>query len=329
MFSLQPRDKELFSKLSKYGVMSTECIAAILFRGVAHTTVMRRLRKLEELEQLLRLTGLPNSMNAWCLTRAGAEVISAREPFRYSNKNVLLHEVRLTDVRIALESVGIGENWTSEMEMRRERGWQPNGESQDALIPDGVFITEADGHPAVVAVELELTPKNHARYDKLFRHYARRDALSQIWYIVANISIGNLVRDRWNEIQRYRPAPVLIVSLLDEVLQDTRTARVWTQSTDTAKKLQDHFECTLVHGETSNDVRPNAHQVSSSEPQELSSLESGNPKSDQSDPSAPDFKMGSARSPRPLPLNMSFERGVEAYRHKEKSGADGKEVDDE
>jgi hypothetical protein len=323
MFSLQPRDKELFSKLSKYGVMSTECIAAILFRGVAHTTVMRRLRKLEEQELLLRLTGLPNSMNAWRLTRAGSDVISAREPFRYSNKNVLLHEVTLTDVRIALERLGIGENWTSEMEMRRERGWQPNGESQDALIPDGIFVAQISGLPAVVAVEVELTPKNHARYDKLFRHYARKDALTYVWYIVANISIGDLVLKRWTQAKHADASPTLMVSHLDEVLKDARSARVWLDTTGIPKTIEEHFICKPLIGTDLESVRPNAHEVSTSEPQELSSQESRKLKSDQRDPSAPDFKTGRAFRPRPLPLNMSFERGVEAYRHKEKSGADG------
>src|SRR5471032_3035587 len=111
MAILQPRDKTLLSQLSRYGVLSTKQIGATSFEGIAHTTLMRRLRKLEEADLILRLAGLPDAMSGWCLTTRGASAIGASEPHRYSNQNTLLHEVTLSQVRMALETVGLGENW--------------------------------------------------------------------------------------------------------------------------------------------------------------------------------------------------------------------------
>lgn len=327
MFELLTRDKNILSMLAKYGVLSTERIAATFFEGVAHTTVMRRLRKLEKLGFILRLPGLPNAMNGWCLSKHGANAISVGDPFRYSNKNVLFHEVTLTDVRLTLDRVGIGENWTSEMEMRRARQWVPNGWGEDVVIPDGVFVTDKNGKPAVVAVELELTPKNHARYDRLLRHYRQKDTLNHIWYIVATAGIGDLVRRKWSQLQRWDYSPTLIVSLLDEVLKDTRTARVWSPPTGAPDELQKYFDLKPLLSEAVKGGRLSAQRVSSFGGREVSNPKVSESNSNQRDRSAPDFERGvpSALDPSP-PTNVERE-GSRPTGTVKKSGADGKGVE--
>src|SRR5260370_34485285 len=130
---LQKRDLKFLSVLSKYGILSTEQVTRLCFDKIAHTTVMRRLRKLEKENLILRQTGLPTGMFAWVLTSDGAKKIDAGEPCRYSNRNTVHHEVTLSDLRMLLESVGLGDNWTSETEMRRLKVWDRNFDN-DSLV---------------------------------------------------------------------------------------------------------------------------------------------------------------------------------------------------
>lgn len=237
MVNLQTRDKKILAMLSKYGVLSSQQILANCFLGVAHSTAMRRLRRLEEDELIVRQHGLPQAVSAWSLTTEGARRGEFEPPFRYTNRNTIEHDVTLAELRLALEKVGLGHDWVSEMEMKRERGYHYGSRNNDGLIPDGIFVADIKGTLSVIAVELELTPKNHLRYDRLFRQYATKDSISWVWYVVANSSIGETVWKRWKERWRYKGSPGLLVSTLDEVICESRAASVRIPEQEKAIRL--------------------------------------------------------------------------------------------
>ena len=309
---LQPRDKKLLELLSRFGVLSTEQIAKLCFEKIAHTTVMRRIRKLEETNLILRLGGLPNAMNAWCLTVEGATAIAKSEPYRYSNRNTLHHEVTLSGLRIALERVGLGSDWTSEMDMRRMT-WRPSIRERNPFVPDGLFVAARGSHSRVVAVELELTAKNLARYGKLFWEYSKKDAMSLVWYVVATPEIGTTVLRQWNRTTRYDWSPTLIVSLLDEVLRDPRAARVFTLE-QSASKLGDWLDLmppNCTGGEQGGGLGGEHGGCLQSQIKPGTCLRSQN------------SKAGVFRR-RPLPRYDCSERGVDAYRHQRRGECGGK-----
>ena len=154
---LQPRDKEILSKLDRYGVLSTRQLKDIFFKGIANSTVLRRLRKLEKPNLIGRVHGLDEGLCAWTRAQKGASTIGARDTIRYSNRNAIEHEVTLSALRMSLESVGLGTDWITEVELKRRSFAQNRGHNRrDQVIPDGIFTTSYKEKPVVMAVELEL-----------------------------------------------------------------------------------------------------------------------------------------------------------------------------
>ena len=166
---LQSRDRKILSSLSRYGILSSGQIGELFFKNICHTTMMRRLRLLEKENFILRARGMPDSMSAWYLGSKGAKAIGAGAAIRYTNQNIIHHEVTLSEVRIVLESIELGHYFTTETELRRAYEWRRDGpENATRVIPDGAFVAEKSGRPHAVALEIELRPKNHARLHKVF-----------------------------------------------------------------------------------------------------------------------------------------------------------------
>jgi hypothetical protein len=247
---IQTRDRELLASLSRYGILSSEQIGELFFKGIRHTTVMKRLRMLEEENFILRAKGLPDSMSAWYLARLGAREINAPEPCRYTNQNIIVHEVNLSAVRIVLESIGIGEDFTSESELRRQYQWNRNDASNATrLIPDGIFVAPKNGKPYVVALELEIQPKNHARLRKIFTEYTNKSSIHRVFYVARTVSIANLVLREWSKCRHYETSPNLFVCLLDELKSDREKVVVY-DSMGIKTPLHLIFDCKIPREQT-------------------------------------------------------------------------------
>lgn len=222
---LQPRDESLLRTLSRYGVLSTRQISRHSFLGISHTTMMRRLRLLEENDFIVRIKGLDEGLSAWRTGSVGARQVGEELPFRYSNQNQTLHDVTLSEVRIRLESLGYASDWTGELTVKRQQGAR-NFKSQvnERVIPDGIFTALYRDTPCVIAAELELHAKAKVRYEKLLKQYAAKTAIDFVWYIVRTPSIGALISDTWQSIPSYLKSentPSLGYTLLDDVLTNS------------------------------------------------------------------------------------------------------------
>lgn len=240
---LQSRDQRLLELLSRYGVLSTKQIADLIFLDIAHSTVMRRLRKLSAKNLIHRCDGLPNAMSAWSITRNAARLISRPEPMRFTNRNTITHEVELSQLRLSLECMGLGEHWTSEMELRRMRGVQNGGSRQDqGVIPDGIFLARKNSSSIVVAVELELSPKGHSRYRKLFEEYRDMSSIRYVWYVLGSVSIAKPIVSQWEKILRWESSPRLIVSHFDEIYSHRKSAQIQNIEVGTTATIRKFFE---------------------------------------------------------------------------------------
>jgi hypothetical protein len=217
---LQTRDQYLLSSLSRYGILSSAQITELHFKKIRHTTMMRRLRQLEKENFIMRAKGMPDSMSAWYLGAKGAKAIGA--------ENIVLHEVTLSSVRLVLESLGLGHDFTTETEIRRQYTWNRNDpENAKRVIPDGLFVTEKFGKSHVVALEVELQPKNHFRLNRIFTEYATMSSITWVLYVAGNLSIANLILSEWNKVRRYDYSPNLYIALLDELKSDSSKARLF------------------------------------------------------------------------------------------------------
>jgi hypothetical protein len=226
LIKIQKRDQKLLFGLSKYGVLSTLQIANWYFQNVDRHTVLRRLRLLKSHNLILNPSTLPDGTKAWSLSKTGAAYINAATPIRHSNRNATLHDVSLAALRKCLEESIRCHSWTSDMEMKRELGCK---KGSDAIVPDGLFVAEIFKQPAVIALELELHAKSHARYKNIFEDYFYRSAINYVFYIVANDSIKRPILKCWNAIQRKYHKNVeqkLLIANFDEVLKNKHSAMI-------------------------------------------------------------------------------------------------------
>ncbi|MBI2522273.1 MAG: replication-relaxation family protein [Bdellovibrio sp.] len=221
--TITQRDRKLFSHLSNYGMLTTKHVNEIIFGGIAITTVLRRLRILEEEKYLKRLVGLESQDILWTMTDKAALLGEGEQFKRYWNKNLLEHDFKLLNLRLALEKQGIAKSWIPEHKIRylvfKKHGIEA---AQKMLVPDGLMVTEVQTHKVSVAVELELSLKNKDRLEKNFSRYLEKKDLAYIWYICQGPLILNCVHKAWNAVKGYKSTIKLHSSLLTEVMQNPK-----------------------------------------------------------------------------------------------------------
>ncbi len=221
MSSPTVRDQKLLGLLNRYQILSTRQIRTHVFSEISPTNMFRRLRILEKRNWIKRSVGLEDGSLAWSLTALGASKIGASSPNIHVNRNTLGHDVLLSELRFALESVGLGEKWIPESELK-QKSFSPRtrAASETPVVPDGLMPVKTKDGTFVIAVELELLAKNKARYRQVLRKYAKRDKIKWVWYIAPNRRLMKTIYDEWLKLERYSFSPELILSDLDKVLSD-------------------------------------------------------------------------------------------------------------
>ena len=112
------RDRQLIADIQSYGIFTTRQIASRHFSGVRLTTVLRRLRALERERHIQRIPGLDGGSFGWALTKEAVEKFQFTSAKVHFPRAILDHDVKLTDLRLCLEDVGVVRSWTPEHEIR-------------------------------------------------------------------------------------------------------------------------------------------------------------------------------------------------------------------
>lgn len=207
------------------------------------------------------------------------------------------------------------------MELRRRIQWHPLAQERNPLVPDGIFIAYREGHPRVIAVELELNAKNLARHRKLFMEYRSKTAMSLIWYIVATPAIGNTVLKQWSRTARFQSSPTLIVSNLGEVLRDPITACVFALD-QPASRLGDWIDLKPPLTESAGDGHRVAQEVSSQKGSELSMAVASDSESTRGHASASEIQMQVPSAVDPSPATKASREGSTPTGTKDEEGAE-------
>jgi hypothetical protein len=249
------RDKQLFLKLASHGMLSTKQATTIIFNSIASTTVLRRLRLLEENYFLKRVSGLDSHEVLWVLTEKGANTVGVSVPKKNWSKNILDHDYKLLSLRLELEKTGIAKSWIPEHEIRsliyKKYGLQ---EGKQKLIPDGLMGT--------VAIELELTLKNQSRIKEIVGRYQEKKELSAVWYIASGQSILKSFFREWSNHKGFNQSVKLYGSLLEDVLEDPLEATVFREGTPC--KIKDLWRIQAAHSpaqSVSNQLPANIEEV--------------------------------------------------------------------
>lgn len=197
---LTPRDLEIFQLLTKTAILTTAQINRRIFPGIAGTTVLRRLRKLERARYVQRIEGLPKFERAWALQLKGAEAVGYVQPKRHFHRLALAHDVALSGLRLVLEDHGIARSWIPEHEIRsamaRKHGLK---RMKAAAVPDGIMGVRYKGVMESAAIELELHYKNKDRYREIFRSYLWKENTKAVWYFVPSPSLGQHLEKLWRK----------------------------------------------------------------------------------------------------------------------------------
>jgi DNA-binding Lrp family transcriptional regulator len=252
------RDRILFEKLNYYGVMTTSQIAEVVFIGITLSTVLRRLRKLENADFLKRNFGLVSHELAWILTEKSARLVSNHLPKHRQSRFNVVHDTKLTDVRLALESSGLVRSWVAEHEIRH-KVYQNYGVKRagEKLIPDGLLGVLWHEVNENIAVELELTGKSSGRYKQIFRQYKYKESLIGVWYLVPTNTLGRQLKTVWQDVVKADSRPYFFWSLVDDVINNKENALIHLSGN--SKTLGDAWSC----NKPSAPAHVGAHHVSS------------------------------------------------------------------
>ncbi|MCO5114330.1 MAG: replication-relaxation family protein [Bdellovibrionaceae bacterium] len=217
---LTKRDLEIFKLISKTAILTTVQIKKMIFTDVATTTVLRRLRKLEKSKYIERIEGLPNHELAWALNLKGADTVGYPNPKRNFHRLSLVHDVKLSDLRLKLEGHGIAHSWIPEHEIRsamaRKHGLK---RMQSQFVPDGIMSVKYQGVMESVVIELELHYKNKNRYQDIFQSYIGKNNIKAVWYFVPSESLGKHLEKLWTKyVGNYEPW--FFWSLVDDVFEN-------------------------------------------------------------------------------------------------------------
>lgn len=224
---LTSRDLEIFKLMAKTAILTTAQIQKSVFSGVAVTTVLRRLRKLEAEKYIQRVEGLPNHEIAWALTLKGSNGISYENPKRHFHRLSLVHDVKLSDLRLKLEDFGIAQSWIPEHEIRsvmaRRHGVK---RMQSTTVPDGIMGVSHNGVMESVAIELELNHKSQNRYKQIFQSYRWKENILAVWYLVPSKSLGKHLERLWLGVSG-RPVLWFLWSEVDDVIQNGERSKIF------------------------------------------------------------------------------------------------------
>ena len=201
------RDLFLLEKLESFGVLSSQQIRELVFKGTDTRTVLRRLRLLKKRGYLFSSEGLPNGGLVWVLSKKGALLFNIEGETKPINRNTLQHDVIVSDVRIQLEKLGVIASWTPEHILKKKasktfREWEKSLSrvGDPPIVPDSLFIIKNHwGEMRAVALELELSLKSKARYKKIFSQYKNKKELWCVWYVILNKSFGESLLELWNK----------------------------------------------------------------------------------------------------------------------------------
>ncbi len=224
---LQARDKKIIAGIYKFGVLSTRQIGNLFFKSVAHTTVMKRLRRLEEMKFISRGVTLKNGTNTWRLDVRGRRLLGLEESFKFSNRNTIEHDVLLNDLRMTFEVVGLGLEWTPECVMKAGAFRHDYKKARNKVIPDGLMAEMMNGKALVIAVELELTQKSQSRYRETFTEYANKNLIDIIWYFIKDKGLVHALQTGWQKQTFRNDRQHIFVSYIDDFFKNKKNSKVF------------------------------------------------------------------------------------------------------
>ncbi len=253
MIRISDRDKRIFELLARYEIIGSKQIRKLLFGDIPETNFFRRMRELEKAKMIRRIGPMTDHSYAWLLGSKGKERMGFGERDLFKTRLTLEHDVTLTQVRMALDAIGVAKKFVAESELRKRARLHQTGyleKKKQVVVPDGLFPVLIKERAEVFALEVELNFKNRLRYQELFKRYAKMDGLYAIWYVVPNKSMGDRLLQEWEAFfEKFRGQyrrKILCYSVLDSFLANPKDASIHDHQGEV--KICDWWRLSVVNG---------------------------------------------------------------------------------
>jgi DNA-binding MarR family transcriptional regulator len=238
---IQIRDRRLLEFLSRLEVLSTAQICTFIFPAVAKTTVARRLRKLEKENWIYRQRFSIAASALWSLTEKGAKQIPSGVPYQRCNRETVFKSFLFARIRLELESLGLGENWSSHRDLRARKKESTTRDQRRWILPDALFVRQKDGEPRLVAMQVLKRGLCFEKSQKILKHYAQMDTLYYLWLLTEHDQERDVLFSQWRIVGEIANAPVLICTDVQDFFANPRQAKIYLRS-GKIYSLQDYFD---------------------------------------------------------------------------------------
>ena len=182
------RDLAILRDLTRFGAMTVEQVARRHFGAV--TTAANRLAALVAAGVARVERPRFRGRAAYLTTAAGARLAGVGLPAVRFAPATLPHRLAVVDLADVLLARDPGATWTCERELRRDAMQTARDRRRGQLlagtphVPDGVLVSPS-GPPGGSAVELELSPKRLAEYERILRWYGGTLDYQRVWWFCA------------------------------------------------------------------------------------------------------------------------------------------------
>jgi len=241
---LQERDILILRHLLIHRFATAEQIRNLFWsKELAYPNHYRRLGELMRERFIQKLVGDHGVHLGYTLTPQGISYlkqsgasVDTTQTKRVFYRSTFAHDKALNDVRVILEKSPIVSDYFSELQVRvtlaKRHGIQASRDEK-YKVPDALFTLKTRKGPLVVALELEMTLKSKARYQKIFEQLSINSDFQLIFIIAKTESMKIRLIELLNEVRRnnvwvkaHRIKPGFYFSTLTEVMAMGLDARM-------------------------------------------------------------------------------------------------------
>jgi DNA-binding Lrp family transcriptional regulator len=191
---LTERDVKILKLLKEFGVVSTDQLGRFIFNGVNRTTVLRRLRLLEDSHYIRKRGTLPNATAVWVIEPDGTKILSGVSERDIYPIHQLPHEMTLNEVRWKMYELDLVKSWMTERDLRKQIAKEYTYKRRTGwIVPDAlVSFQNVKMENFHARIEVELTLKSDQKYEQLVKKYYDWYDKKHVftWYVVKSAKMG-------------------------------------------------------------------------------------------------------------------------------------------
>jgi hypothetical protein len=188
-----------------------------MFVGIDKKTMLRRLRLLHRRKVLSRFVSFKGGEIVWAIHPEYARKVALDFVIKSINRQTLLHDLLVNDVRLSVEQLGVSFHWKSSHYFRFIASLdKKNNDRLPDTIPD--WFVSING--VNCALEVELHYKGKHKMERVLGLYAQKKSIGVLWYLVPNQLMKNKLMELGVSYQKMKGRGSFKVSLIDEFISD-------------------------------------------------------------------------------------------------------------